>query len=106
MIDRIKIRGLKSIYEMDVLCKKMNLIVGVNSSGKSTLLQAILLFAQSCFDFLDKNRNFVSLGEWREVLNHYMTNSLCTNETCIFLPFVKQFITKDYVKTQCYSRCF
>lgn len=74
MIDRIKIRGLKSIYEMDVLCKKMNLIVGVNSSGKSTLLQAILLFAQSCFAFFDKNRSFVSLGEWREVLNHYMSN--------------------------------
>lgn len=79
MIDRISIRGLKSIYEMEIICKNLNLVVGVNSSGKSTFLQSILLFAQNEGKKASLNGKYISLGEWREVLNHYMgsEDSVC-----------------------------
>jgi len=46
MIEKIHIKALKSIRELTVKCSDINLLVGTNSSGKSTFLQALLLMAQ------------------------------------------------------------
>lgn len=69
MIDRIHIVALKSIKDLTVECKGLNLLVGTNSSGKSTFLQALLLSAQQ-----DLNGKYISIGDFREVRNYYMSN--------------------------------
>ena len=62
MISKIHIEALKSIQEMTLDCAGLNLIVGTNSSGKSTLLQAILLNAQNREEKIGLNGKLVSLG--------------------------------------------
>lgn len=82
MISRIKILGLKSIANLDINCSKLNIIAGTNSSGKSTLLQAVLLFFQtytsSTATFtipVGLNGSLVSLGEFRENKSFNVTDS-------------------------------
>ncbi len=72
MIEKIHIRALKSIKDLSVKCSGLNLFVGTNSSGKSTFLQALLLMAQNGRSEDGLNGRLVSLGEFREVRNHYM----------------------------------
>ena len=67
MISKIHVKALKSIKDLTVKCAKLNLFVGVNSSGKSTFLQALLILMQQ-----NLNGKYVSLGEFREVRNLYM----------------------------------
>ena len=43
MIKSVNVSAMKSIKEMKIDCKELNLFVGTNSSGKSTFLQALLL---------------------------------------------------------------
>lgn len=70
MISRVRIKALKSIKDMTIDCGRLNLIVGTNSAGKSTFLQALLLAAQKGL-----NGPFISLGEYREVRNYAMPDS-------------------------------
>lgn len=46
MIKSVNVSAMKSIKEMKIDCKELNLFVGTNSSGKSTFLQALLLLKQ------------------------------------------------------------
>ena len=75
MISNLKIEGLKSVDKIDLKMKNLNLFLGTNSSGKSTMIQSILLASQS----INKgnaplNGNLVSIGEFREARN-FITNS-------------------------------
>lgn len=70
MINKVRIQALKSIKDMTVHCKKMNLIVGTNSSGKSTFLQSILLEAQNSAEQWGLNGPLLELGEFNEVHNY------------------------------------
>lgn len=66
MIHNIQISGLKSIRDMSLKCKNLNILVGTNSSGKSTVLQAILLLAENIETPCGVNGSLVSLGEFEE----------------------------------------
>jgi len=73
MIKKIKISGLKSLGNLEFDCKNLNIITGTNSSGKSTLLQSILLFFQTYPGVsqieqfpVGLNGNLISLGDFRE----------------------------------------
>ena len=70
MINKIRVLALKSIKDLKVECSNLNLLVGTNSSGKSTLLHALLLLAQRGL-----NGKYISIGDFREVRNYYMSNS-------------------------------
>ncbi|MDD6065980.1 MAG: AAA family ATPase [Firmicutes bacterium] len=72
MINKIHIKALKSIKDLTIHTTKLNLFVGTNSSGKSTLLQAILLAVQNAEDDIGLNGKWVSIGDFREVRNYYM----------------------------------
>lgn len=75
MINKIKIKAFKSIKELELECSNLNLFVGTNSSGKSTCLQALLLFEQNRRENVGLNGANISLGEFREVRNNYMPRS-------------------------------
>lgn len=72
MIEKVYVRALKSMKNLQVKCSWLNVFVGTNSSGKSTFLQALLLMAQNGRNEDGLNGKLVSLGEFREVRNHYM----------------------------------
>lgn len=74
MINRIHVKALKSIKDLTVDATKLNLFVGTNSSGKSTFLQSILLAAQNAAADVGLNGKLVSIGEFREARNYYMSN--------------------------------
>lgn len=75
MIRKIHVSALKSIRDLKVELSNLTLFVGTNSSGKSTLLQAILLLAQNSGEHegTGLNGKWISLGEFREVRNYYMS---------------------------------
>lgn len=75
MIKNLNVEGLKSINKINVDFNKINILVGTNSSGKSTLIQALLLASQSLYSHDSPlNGNLVSLGDFREVRN-FVTNA-------------------------------
>lgn len=75
MISKVRVRSLKSIKDLTVDCSRLNLIVGTNSAGKSTFLQALLLDAQNGIDKSGLNGPLISLGEYREARNYSMPDS-------------------------------
>lgn len=46
-IDRVKITNFKSLKDIDISLSNLNLITGVNSIGKSSFIQALLLLKQN-----------------------------------------------------------
>lgn len=66
MIKKLVVDNLKSINHAELLCANLNLLVGTNSSGKSTVLQALLLFAQATSLSQGLSGTFVSLGTYDE----------------------------------------
>lgn len=72
MITNLKIENFKCIQNMDLDCSGMNLYIGTNSSGKSTILQGLLYFAQNVKEPKGLNGDFVSLGKFEENRCFYM----------------------------------
>ncbi|MCM1174997.1 MAG: AAA family ATPase [Blautia sp.] len=75
MINKVRIKALKSIQDLTIDCSRFNLIVGTNSAGKSTFLQALLLDAQNSIDKSGLNGPLISLGEYREAHNYSMPDA-------------------------------
>lgn len=50
MIDSLYIKGLKSIDEQTFGLKPLTIVTGLNSTGKSTLMQSVLLVSKCCTD--------------------------------------------------------
>ena len=66
MIHKIEISNFKSIDEVEMECKNLNLLIGVNSSGKSTIHQALLFIGQNLGEMGGLNGSFVALGGFEE----------------------------------------
>ena len=47
MLTKITLNGIKCFDYLELPCSRLNLLCGINSSGKSTVLQALLLIHQS-----------------------------------------------------------
>ena len=75
MIDKLKMVCLKSIDILEMECNNLNIIVGTNSSGKSTILQGILLISQNINRKQGLNGEMVSLGEFRDIKNFNKDNT-------------------------------
>ena len=82
---RIELRDFKSVAKASVSLKPLTVVVGANSSGKSTLLQAILAVTQairtetSSAEF-PLNGEFVRLGTFDETRNFLATEADCPME--------------------------
>ena len=46
-IDRVKVKNFKSLKDIDITLSNLTLITGVNSVGKSSFIQSLLLFKQN-----------------------------------------------------------
>ena len=74
-IKNVRVKNFKSILDAEIELSPLNVVVGRNSAGKSSLMHSILLATQhlsSDFiadDRISLNRNLVNLGTFREVLN-------------------------------------
>lgn len=70
MLSNLEILGLKSINELRFEIKNFNLFAGTNSSGKSTVIQALLLLSQNLDGLYGLNGPLVSIGEYRDIKNY------------------------------------
>ncbi|MCI9067161.1 MAG: AAA family ATPase [Lachnospiraceae bacterium] len=66
LIQKLKIENLKSIKSMEMECSRLNLLIGTNSSGKSSILQGLLLVAQNMELNCGLNGALLSLGSFAE----------------------------------------
>lgn len=78
MINNISINNFKSLKNVQLNLGQFNLLCGTNASGKSSLIQAILLMAQNngTDSEIILNGELVSLGEFREIKNFDASNDV------------------------------
>ena len=72
MIDTIKIKDFKCFEEVKIPLKKITLLTGTNSSGKSTVIQALLLLANNAGEISSSPLNgmWLRMGRFEECRNH------------------------------------
>ncbi len=78
MIKKISANNFKCFEKISVECRELNLFTGVNGMGKSTLIQALLLFRQAyekgnreVGDCISLNGQYVRLGAVRDISYWY-----------------------------------
>src|SRR4051794_5734799 len=74
-----RIRNFKSIREANLDLAPLTVVAGANSSGKSSILQSILLATQACRqirsdDAVALNGALVRLGRFEDVLSAFATD--------------------------------
>ncbi len=75
-IDRVKIQNFKSLKDVDIKLSNLTLLTGVNSCGKSSFIQALLLLKQNEYKLYDLNKehfiyidgDYVKLGKQKDIL--------------------------------------
>lgn len=75
-IEKVQIKNFKSLRDIEIELKGLTLITGINSSGKSSFIQALLLlkqnedihFSPKEIKFLNINDKYVSLGNKKDIL--------------------------------------
>ncbi|AJZ91637.1 hypothetical protein VW41_22730 [Klebsiella michiganensis] len=109
MLRNIHIKNFKSIREITVPLTNINIITGVNSSGKSSLLQTILLLKQFTKkdNKLNLNGDYAELGTIGDILNQFYEdneirityNSIKNESASIIINNPDQFLTKGSITT-------
>jgi len=74
-INRVHIKNFKSLRDIDIKLSDLTLITGINSSGKSTFIQALLLLKQNEEKFYAQNKralaingDYIKLGKKQDIL--------------------------------------
>lgn len=80
MITKLGIKGLKCFGDAEFDLKPLTLLSGLNSAGKSTFIQAILLVIQNITDkgVSPLNGHLVAMGDFNEAKN-FVTNAKSIN---------------------------
>ncbi len=79
MIKETEIYNFKSIQELKMECSNLNLLIGINSAGKSTICQALLLLGQNITEQSGLNGSLIKLGTLEENCCRYLAN----REICV-----------------------
>ncbi len=100
MLRRIGLQNFKCWRELDIELAPITLFFGVNSSGKTAILESLLMLKQTAtgFDpgqhinFGERERDYVDLGSYRDVVSEHdeekrigMQMSWNTNTTIFFM---------------------
>ena len=75
MLKTISVTCFKSINELTIELKNFNLLTGTNSSGKSSLMQSLLLISQNLDNTYGLNGPLVSVGDYRDAKNYNMSSN-------------------------------
>jgi predicted ATPase len=128
-IIRVQIKNFKSLKDIDIELSNLNLLTGVNSSGKSSFIQTLLLLKQNEDYFLtEHNKNFlnikgdyVNIGNKKDILfqetydedieisiQSHMNNSITLTFNNNDLKFIMDGITSDdfYAKYNLFDKSF
>lgn len=76
MVSRIFIDGFKSIDQVDLELGNLTVLSGINSAGKSSVIQALLYMIQTLKQQVQKEtgREYVVLGKFFDIRNHIKGN--------------------------------
>jgi predicted ATPase len=100
MIRQVKIENFKSHKHTELELSNLTILCGANSSGKSSVIQAMLLLRESFhkykFDYLDLKTDSVNIGTAKEALYQFSEKDKFTFQIND-LKF--NFIAKDLTKT-------
>ena len=66
MIKKINIQNMKSAKNIAMECSALNVLIGTNSSGKSSILQGLLFVGQNFGNAVGLNGRFLSMGTLEE----------------------------------------
>ncbi|QKF65505.1 AAA family ATPase [Campylobacter corcagiensis] len=81
MIDLIKISNFKSISDEELKIKPMTILTGTNSSGKSTLVQSILLMSYYAKQNSSLEEIILKIDNFEDIRNFYMKDDLSIIKT-------------------------
>ncbi len=72
MLSRILVEGYKSVDRIEMELGEFTLLSGVNSSGKSTIIQALLYIVQEQKRVRQGNKNdqYIEMGKFADIKNH------------------------------------
>lgn len=78
MINRIRIENYKCFSDVELQLSDLNILTGENSSGKSSVIQALLLYYQTGEDKKGSllNGRYVELGQYNEISNYYARDNI------------------------------
>jgi len=113
-IDKVKIKNFKSLRDIDMSLSNLTLLTGVNSSGKSSFIQALLLLKQNEDNFYTRipksliiNGQYTKLGNKKDILfqDTYQENieiGISSEKTWTTIKFNNQDLKIDF-NTDCNS---
>lgn len=102
MLVEVQLKNFKCFHRKEILpVAKLNLLTGINGQGKSTVLQSILLFAQTVQKYpysndLNLNGYFTRLGGYDDVLSAYAERSSNISLRFEFEDDFKNYIAATY----------
>ena len=81
LLYRVALHSFKSVKYADIALRPLSIVVGANSSGKSTLLQALAATVQTikagaAHNTFKLNGELVRLGSYGDVLNRHLQDSV------------------------------
>ena len=85
MITKLALRNFKSISEsgIEIDLKPLTVLMGPNASGKSSILEAIGIFAQSIDTQINSQGNLVIYRDFTDVIHKRETNRWLTIKVCV-----------------------
>ena len=92
-IDRVKIQNFKSLVDVNLELRNLTILTGVNSSGKSSFIQSLLLFKENIDNIIFETtlRSFLAPERQREV----PTNKLSINGTYVNMGEAKAILSQE-----------
>jgi hypothetical protein len=93
LVSRIEIERFKSVVHQEIDLKPLTAVVGVNSAGKSTFIQAMLMIVQHLQDEdsneiqYSLNEHLVRLGTFAETLNNGLSATSADFRVALTLNF-------------------
>jgi len=79
MINNIRVKNFKSLKNIDLPLKPLNILAGLNGMGKSSLIQVLLLLRQSYLKVtrrLELKGNMVDIGKGYDALYQFATDDM------------------------------
>ena len=96
LIKTIRVNNFKALKDVRLELSKLNLLIGPNASGKSSILQALAFLKQNIgCSLLRYNGKYVSLGSFSNVVYKHMRDLSIGIEVCFSLSSKDRQLLKE-----------